>query len=165
LFVSSTSVYKNLNGEVIEDEQAEQLTSPLYQIEQLFRQNKSFNTTILRLSGLIGYSRHPGRFFRPGKSIEQADTPVNLIHRDDCIGIIQTIIEKQAWGEVFNGCADSHPSKREFYTYARRLLGLPAPECAAETTPAYKIVSNAKVKEKLAYQFIHPDLMQIKFRS
>lgn len=165
LFVSSTSVYKNLNREVIEDEQAEQLTSPLYQIEQLFRQNKNFNTTILRLSGLIGYSRHPGRFFRSGKPIEQADAPVNLIHRDDCIGIIQAIIEKQAWGELFNGCADSHPSKREFYTYARHLLGLSAPECAAETTSAYKIVSNTKVKEKLAYQFIHPDLMRIKFKN
>ncbi len=162
LFVSSTSVYKNLNREVIEDEHAEQLTSPLYQIEQLFLQNKNFDTTILRFGGLIGFSRQPGRFFSSDKMLEQADAPVNLIHRDDCIGIIQAIIEKQAWGEVFNGCANSHPSKGKFYTYASSLLGLPAPKCAAKTNSAYKIVSNAKVKSKLTYQFIHPDLMKIK---
>jgi len=88
---------------------------------------------------------------------------VNLIHRDDCIGIIDAIIDQQAWGEVFNGCADTHPGKREFYTYARQLLDIPAPEFAHDAEQAFKIVSNAKVKQLLDYQFMFPDVMKIDF--
>ncbi len=163
LLVSSTSVYDNLNTVVTEDQGAELKDSPLWQIEQLFCHNAYFATTVVRFSGLVGYSRHPGRFFRSGKVVEQPDAPVNLIHRDDCIGITSAIIEQGVWGEVFNGCAATHPSKREFYTHARKLLNLPAPEFAQTFKPAYKIVSHAKVQQVLHYQFMHSDLMNMCF--
>lgn len=163
LFVSSTSIYQNLNREVTEDEQAENHDSELWQIEQLFQTNKNFETTILRFSGLIDERRHPGRFFRNGRSVPQADAPVNLIHLDDCLGIIDAILQQEAWGEIFNGCADTHPSKREFYSYARQLMGLSPPEFDIESDIKYKIISNQKVKNKLNYRFQHPDLMKISF--
>ena len=163
LFVSSTSVYANLNKKVCESDGAELVDSPLLQIEELFRNNPNFVTTVVRFSGLVGYSRHPGRFFRQGKVVTHADAPVNLIHRDDCIGIISAIIRQDAWGEVFNGCSDSHPSKREFYSHARKLLNLPAPEFSNAAEPAFKIVSNTKVKQVLNYQFLHPELMDIRY--
>lgn len=163
LFISSSSVYQNLNREVNEDEGAENPESVLWRIEQQFCQQTAFQTTILRFSGLIDSRRHPGGFFRNGKIVQQADAPVNLIHLDDCVGIIDAIIAQQAWGEVFNGCADSHPTKRQFYSFARLLLG-EAPPLFAENQPLnYKIVSNAKVKKKLNYQFQRPDLMTINF--
>lgn len=163
LLVSSTSVYANLNTVVTEDQGSELENNSLWQIEQLFRHNAHFATTVVRFSGLVGYNRHPGRFFRLGKVVEQSDAPVNLIHRDDCIGIINAIIEQDVWGEVFNGCAATHPSKREFYTHARTLLNLPAPEFAKTSELAYKIVSHAKVQQVLNYQFAHSDLMNICF--
>ena len=163
LFISSTSVYQNLNREVTEDEDAEDPDSTLWQIEQQFEASTHFKTTILRFSGLIDKRRHPGRFFRNGRRVPQADAPVNLIHLDDCLGIIDAILQQQAWGETFNGCADTHPSKREFYSYARKLMGLPAPEFDTETEVKYKIISNQKIKTKLNYTFQHPDLMKIVF--
>ena len=163
LFISSTSVYQNLNREVTEDEQAENHDSELWQIEQLFQTNKNFETTILRFSGLIDERRHPGRFFRNGRSVPQADAPVNLIHLDDFLGIIDAILQREAWGEIFNGCADTHPSKREFYSYARQLMGLSPPEFDIESDIKYKIISNQKVKNKLNYRFQHADLMKITF--
>jgi len=162
LFVSSSSVYQNLNREVSEDEGAENHDSVLWQIEQLFCRQTTFQTTICRFSGLIDGRRHPGRFFRNGKTVQQADAPVNLIHLEDCIGIIDAIIAQQAWGEVFNGCADSHPTKRQFYSYASALLGEAPPEFAENQTLSYKIVSNAKVTNRLNYQLQHSDLMTIK---
>lgn len=161
LFVSSTSVYQNLNRIVDEDEDAEDPASLLFQIENLFRQNPHFQTTILRFSGLIGGNRHPGRFFRSGKVVQQADAPVNLIHLDDCIKLMSEIIQQDCWGQVLNGCADTHPSKREFYSHARQLLGLEPPEFASNNTPDFKVISNNKIKRLLNYQFIHSDLMQI----
>lgn len=128
IFVSSTSVYNNTNDWVKESDNVELPESALFQIENLFRYNSHFQTTIVRLAGLIGYNRHPGRFFRGGKKVQQPDAPVNLVHRDDCITIIRHIIQQEVWGEVFNVCADTHPTKREFYSYASQLLGRGEPE-------------------------------------
>lgn len=161
LFISSTSVYQNLNREVIEDENAENRDSALWKIEQLFQTNQHFKTTILRFSGLIDSRRHPGRFFSNGRNVPQADAPVNLIHLEDCLGIIKAILHQQAWGEIFNGSADTHPSKRDFYSYARQLMALTPPEFNTDSDVKYKIISNKKVKIKLNYTFQHPDLMNI----
>lgn len=163
LFVSSTSVYDDLNTTISEADGLESPTSPLVVIEKLFSASNKFKTTIVRFAGLIGYSRHPGRFFRSGRIVQNPDSPVNLIHRDDCVEIIARIIDREIWGEALNCCADTHPSKREFYTHAARSLGEPPPEFATSTGPFYKIISNEKVKHLLAYDFLHPDLMRIQF--
>ncbi|WP_289286430.1 MULTISPECIES: NAD(P)H-binding protein [unclassified Methylophaga] len=161
LFISSSSVYQNTNDWVREERQYENEESILWQIESLFRQSSEFSTSIIRFSGLIGPQRHPGRFFRNGKQVQQADAPVNLIHLDDCIGIIEKLLEQQVWGEVLNGCADTHPSKKQFYRHAAELMNQPVPDFNQDNTPSYKIVSNDKVKTLLSYQFQYPDLMSI----
>ena len=162
LFVSSTSVYPNLNNVVTEDERLELVDTKLFQIENLFRKNKNFETTILRFSGLIGYSRHPGNWFST-RAISQPDAPVNLIHRDDCLGLIEAIVVQQAWGEVFNGCADTHPLKRDFYSHARALLNQEPPECEQNEILCYKIISNNKSKSLLNYNYKFSDVMDITF--
>jgi nucleoside-diphosphate-sugar epimerase len=163
LFISSSSVYQNLNREVSEDEAAENTDSVLYQIENLFKQETGFKSTILRFSGLIGPGRHPGRFFRSGKQVKQPDAPVNLIHLDDCIGIIDAILKQSAWQQTFNGCAGSHPTKRQFYSQMARLAGMPLPDFSDTSALSYKIVNNDKLKTTLHYRFLHPDLQKIDF--
>lgn len=164
LFISSSSVYQTVNGLVTEDQGLESADNLLYQIEQMFQINTHFKTTILRLSGLIGYTRHPGNFFKNNKIVHQPDAPVNLIHRDDCIGIINSIIKQGLWGEIFNGCATTHPTKREFYSYTSGLLNKSNPNYSEElNADCYKIVSNEKVIKQLGYQFIYPDVMTISY--
>lgn len=160
LFVSSTSVYEPTNTTIYEADNSESNEKPLFIIENLFRNNTSIDTTIIRFAGLIGYTRKPGRFFASGKTVKDPDAFVNLIHRDDCIAIMSRIIEQEIWGEVFNCCADSHPTKREFYTKAAQLTGNKIPEFENPDKTAFKIISNKKVKERLNYEFIHADLMQ-----
>lgn len=160
IFVSSTSVYRNTNSMVTESDGAEDRDSPIFQIEYLFSSKQSFQTTIVRFAGLIGYDRHPGRFFGERK-VPQPDTPVNLIHRDDCINILDNIIQQGIWGEVLNACTNTHPSKREFYSHARQVLGLPAPEFEESTDARFKIISNEKIRRVLGYRFIHADLLKI----
>jgi len=163
IFVSSSSVYLSNNQVVSEDKQHENSDSVLFQIEQLFQQNSHFSTTIIRLAGLIGPKRHPGRFFQNDKVIKHPDNPVNLVHLDDCLAIISAVIKQQQWGQVFNACADNHPTKREFYKYASSSLGLGEPQCSPLESGDYKIVSNLKVKNILSYTFIHPDIMKIEY--
>ena len=165
LYTSSTSVYRNTNAAVTENEGAESAQSPLFAIENLFRAARGFDTTIVRLAGLVGYKRHPGRFFGPAKPIPNPDAPVNLVHRDDCVAVIGRIVEREAWGEVFNCCADEHPRKRDFYRRAAELLGRDPPPPGTAGTGDYKIVVNDKVKKMLDYAFIYPDPMNMTFEE
>lgn len=157
LFVSSTSVY-DLSNDII-TEKTPVKDSLLSSIEKLFINNSSFQTTIIRFGGLFGYDRQPGRFFINSNVIMQPNALVNYIHRDDCISIIEKIIEQDVWGEVFNAVTDSHPTKREFYTYMANIIGEKQPAFSDQGKSKYKIVSNKKIKEILNYQFKHADLM------
>lgn len=161
IFVSSTSVYPGTNGSVTE---AMSLLpdSPsgiaLLEAENMIRALKGKETVVLRMAGLIGYDRQPGRFFAGKKSQAHPNEVVNLIHRDDCIAIIQQVIENQVKNEIFNCCSDSHPPKVDFYTEAAVKLGLDKPEFEFSTAIHFKSVSNRKLKEKLNYQLIYPQL-------
>ena len=161
LFVSSTSVYKSNNDTVSESREYESEDSPLFQIEQLFQSCESIETTVIRFGGLMGYGRDPGNFFRNGKRVQNPDSPVNFIHRDDCIGIMTKIILRDHWGETFNACTDTHPTKREFYTKAASRLGNPVPQFDDSGVSMYKVVSSQKLKDTLDYEFEVSDLMAI----
>jgi len=164
IFVSSTSVYPDLNREVYEYERLKPTKSTgkaLAQVEELLRNCDKFNTTVIRLGGLIGYDRMPGRFLSGKKDFADGDAPVNLIHRDDCIEIIYRIIRNNIWGETFNACADLHPTRKEFYTEQARLIGLTPPTFNQSGKTQYKIVSNKKLKEFLKYEFKYPDPSKI----
>jgi len=165
LFVSSTSVYENIRKTITESDTGVFSQSPLLDIEDLFEHMDGIRTTIVRFGGLIGYSRHPGRFFRPGRVIQNPESPVNLIHRNDCVGIISQIVEQNIWGEIFNCCADTHPTKRAFYTRAVESIGGILPEFGESDSRSGKIISNQKVKQFLNYEFKHPDLMKIDFQE
>ena len=163
LFVSSTSVYENTNKTISESDGAESILNPLLTIENLFRNSSKIKTTIVRFGGLIGYSRNPGKFFSNGRLVHNPDSNVNLIHRDDCIGIISQIVEQEVWDEIFNCCADTHPTKRKFYTQAAKSTGFPVPNFEDSGSASFKIISNQKVKQYLNYKFLHDDLMNIKY--
>ena len=156
IFISSTSVYKDENKVVTEDSNL--LNSPLVEIENLVRNNKHFKTTILRFGGLFGYDRKPGKFFKENP-IPNPNGFVNMIHRDDCISLVKEIISKNCFNEVFNGVADTHPTRREFYTKASIVLGKNKPDFIETSENTFKIVSNQKSKEKLQFSYIYGDLL------
>lgn len=157
LFISSTSVYGSDQGRV--DEQTECVPTTdsgktLVAIEQqLLAQYPG--SSVLRFAGLIGPKRHPGRFLS-GRCVDGADSPVNLIHQQDCIRLIETLIERNIWGEIWNGCCDSHPSRAEFYRAAAAQLNLPAPQFSEKSGPS-KIINNQKIKQELSFSFKFPD--------
>jgi nucleoside-diphosphate-sugar epimerase len=164
LFISSTSVYPDVNGEVYEHEVATPTKGSgkaLLTVEKMLRTNVRFMTTIVRFAGLIGYDRMPGRFLAGKKNVENGDAPINVIHQDDCIALLREIIRQQAWGEIFNACADEHPTRREYYIKAAAVAGLELPTFAATTDPHFKIVNAEKIKTRLNYTFRYPDPLSL----
>ena len=159
LFISSTSVYENSPNIITEE--ADLADCSLKKIEQFFLSNKHFETTIIRFAGLFGYQRKPGDFFNKSRIIPNPEGVVNMIHRDDCIEIIEQIIAKNCWNEIFNACADSHPKRRDFYTKAYKDLGYSAPLFKEGYKKLIKIIGNEKLKKKLNYKFNYPDLLNL----
>jgi len=159
LFVSSTSVYGNENRLLTEADPPSPVTESgkaLARIEQLLQEAPAIEATVLRFAGLVGGERQPGRFLS-GKRVSGARQPVNLLHRDDCIGIIERLIERNLWGELFNACADEHPTRQAFYEAAARAMGLPAPEFEPPELPDWKLIDNQRLKQRLGYRLLHPD--------
>ena len=66
----------------------------LINFEKMLNECNEFMTTVIRFAGLFGYDRNPGRFLAGRKEVRNGEAPVNLIHRDDCINIIELVIEK-----------------------------------------------------------------------
>ncbi|MEP5364123.1 MAG: SDR family oxidoreductase [Reichenbachiella sp.] len=158
LFISSTAVYPSNNKTVFEiDADSSCVTRggiPLLKMEQLFTKNSAIDTTVIRFGGLYGPDRHPGRFLAGKKKLAGANNPVNMIHLEDCIGVIQTIIEQNHWGEIFNACAPSEETRQSFYEKAAEALDIEAPTFSDESAP-FKKVSSEKLIKKTGYQFKH----------
>ncbi|MER3319203.1 MAG: SDR family oxidoreductase [Allomuricauda sp.] len=139
IFVSSTAVYGNTEGEVSEDSPLEPATESgkqLVECEKILRNEESFKTTIIRFGGLIGPDRHPVTTLSGREHLSNGNHPINLIHLDDCIHMILTILEQSYWGEVFNGVYPHHPKKQVYYFEEAQKRGLP--------TPSYKTESSQK---------------------
>lgn len=156
IFVSSTSVYSDTNERISEETVHEPTTESGKQLlasEALLKKNTAFKTTVIRFGGLIGEDRHPIRFLAGRKNIENPDAPINLIHLDDCIGIITSILESDCWNETFNAVAPFHPSRKEYYVGKSTEMNLPIPEFNSDVVSNGKTISSDKVQNVLKYQF------------
>ncbi|SNR80875.1 SDR family oxidoreductase [Flavobacterium sp. ov086] len=156
LFVSSTAVYGNENGIITEETIPNPETESGKQLllaEAILQKNKNFETTILRFGGLIGEDRHPVKFLAGKENLENPDAPVNLIHQNDCIRMIEMIINQSKWNEVFNAVAPFHPSREEYYTQQAKELNLVLPKFSLEKSNIKKTISSEKIETSLNYQF------------
>ena len=160
IFAGSTSIYQNRSGEISEDDQFEpdnDRSKVLKKVEQMLMGNAHFQSTILRFAGLYGGARQIGQFLSGIKGLTDGNSPVNLVHLDDCVRIVSALIKRNIIGEIFNICSDKHPSKEELYTKAAKKLGVPLPTFEHTKQQSYKIVSNQKIKEALNYTFKYPN--------
>jgi nucleoside-diphosphate-sugar epimerase len=166
IFVSSTSVYQDTNltsksfTELDIPEPATESGKQLLETERLLQNHSNFQTTVIRFGGLIGEDRHPITFLAGKKNIENPEAPINLIHQDDCIGIITTIIDKRLdhfensdFNATFNGVNPFHPSRKEYYTQKAIELHLPLPEFNENNPSVGKLVTSNSVETILNYTF------------
>jgi len=164
IFVSSTSVYPEKPGIVSEEDTVNgnavrSSGNALLQAEQTLKKESAFDTTIIRFGGLYGHDRHPAKYMAGRKNLSKGNAPVNLIHRDDCIGIIKKVIDDNVRGQTFNGVSDGHPPRKMYYPAAAKERDLEPPTFVEDKSKGYKVVSNRKVKQVLGYEFLHPNPM------
>lgn len=164
IFVSSTSVYPNLNCEVRENDAAnpeKESGKALLIAEKLLIENTHFETTVIRFGGLIGNDRNPVNFLTKIKDRPFLNNPVNLIHVKDCIQVIIRLIEGGEWGEIYNACCPEHPLRNEFYSVVAKLAGIEHSFPDIPMSSRYKIINSDKLIKDLNYKFIYSNPLQI----
>jgi nucleoside-diphosphate-sugar epimerase len=155
IFIGSTAVYPDENQIVSEDTIPYPKTEngkQLLECEDLLRVNNKFQTTIIRFGGLIGPERHPVKYLA-GKNVDNPQAPINLIHLDDCIGIILKVIEAEFWNETINAVSPFHPTREEYYHQKALDLNVPLPIFSHKLKSEGKIVNSAKAINQLGYKF------------
>ena len=162
IFISSTSVYKNNDSIVDESSDAKggaRNGKNVLEAEQMLQKKWRNNLTIVRMSGLVGGNRHPAKYMA-GKHYKNGDNPVNLIHLEDCCGIIESVIDQGFWGKIVNGVCEENPSKNEYYTFSAKKLGVEPPVFSDGSGDFKKIDSiilgnelNYDLKYKSPYDF------------
>jgi nucleoside-diphosphate-sugar epimerase len=165
IFVSSTSVYGDGFPivEITEETKPNPDTESGKQLaitETLLQSNSHFKTTVIRFGGLLGDDRHPIKFLAGRTNVENPHAPVNMIEREDCIGIIEKILKHSEtseqhdnWGETFNAVAPQHQTRKAYYHKKAEIFNLPLPTFAEDSESKGKIISSEKVETILGYSF------------
>lgn len=159
IFTSSTSVYPSDNREVDETEVALPDTVSgriLLEAEKRIMEDRGTDGIIVRFAGLCGPGREPGRLLAGKAHLRGSNNPVNLIHQQDAVDLLVTLINHRPWGQIFNGCAPGHPIKSHLYLNAAKAMRLVPPEFTPASIP-FKKVNGDKICRQLGFAYRYPD--------
>ncbi|AAZ28312.1 MULTISPECIES: SDR family oxidoreductase [Colwellia] len=182
ILLSSSAIYNGLSGDVEENSILDMSADKVSVLNQAEQAVLSFNhpgrnesrlnalnaevgnkkAYVLRLSGLVGPKRHPGKFLLNGHMLKSPQAIVNLIHQQDAVGLIQTLLQSANCGGIFNGVSSTKVTKKQYYQAAASALQLPTPtfeEIELSEDNAPKVVSGKKTQAELAYEFVYDDLL------
>lgn len=161
IFTSSTSVYGETAGIVREDSPLAPVTAAgrcLAELEQWLHRLPNTSVDTLRLAGLVGPSRHPGRFLAGKKHLPGGSHGVNLVHQSDVISAIELLLKLPKGGHLYNICAPGHPAKRDYYPARARELGRTPPEFSPDgDQEGGKIIDGNRICRELGFEYEYPD--------
>lgn len=159
ILTSSTSIYPEINREVDETHELTLDTSGariLNAAENAVLKYPGIDGIVVRLAGLCGPGREPGRLLAGKVNVPGGNHPVNLIHQQDAVEILFCVLRRARGGQIFNACAPGHPLKQDLYPRAAQALGL-SPPVFRHSDQGFKIVRADKVCSQLGFVYEHPE--------
>lgn len=174
IYTSSTSVYAQNDGSVVTEQSPTEPDAPTAQVlvetEKLLLTaavENNFPAAILRVAGIYGPARgHSFKAFLRGEARIEGDGArwLNMIHRDDLIGVIIAALQNGRPGEIYNAADNESPSQLKIYEWLAGELRRPLPPQVVAEAEVWrrrgvtnKRVSNAKLRAELNYEFQFPD--------
>ncbi len=164
IYVSSTSVYSQTDGEWVDEHSScaptEESGKVVLEAEQLLRAKRP-DAIILRLAGLYG----PDRLLRKQALLNgeplvgDGEKWLNLVHVADGASAVLAAEFHSAPGETYN-IADGVPAtRREFYTLLAKLLGAPEAKFdhRAEPGTPHRRIDSTKARSALGWSPCFPD--------
>lgn len=143
IFVSTTAVYGNPPGTVVETTELQPVTASgkaHAEMEEYIQSRLSARSSILRLAGLVSIDRHPARSLsKRTEAISGGKQVINLIHRTDVVAALSILCERGPMGtKPLHLASPDHPSRKDYYTWAAEQLGLKAPLFTCEENTQYE---------------------------
>ncbi|SMF14489.1 SDR family oxidoreductase [Pseudobacteriovorax antillogorgiicola] len=164
-FISSTSVYGQKDGELVDETMAvPELASPygriLLEAEQwvLDHVEKGF---VIRFGGIYGpgRTRMVHRFKSGEEKLTKKPIFTNRIHRSDCVRALLHLRQDQLAPGIYNG-VDSEPAdKNQMIRWACDQWQIPLPDKSEEDLPQNKRVSNGKLLNS-GFSFLYPSFRE-----
>lgn len=177
LYTSSTSVYGQTDGLPVKESSpvtpANETSQVLVETEAVLMdaaRDERFPAVILRVAGIYGperghlfhqYLKNEARIAGDGLRI------INMIHRDDLVGVIIAALKNGRPGEVYNAVDDEPVTQLYFLRWLSETLGKWMPPQATEGENAQrkrgltnKKVQNRRLKMEIGYQFKYPTFRQ-----
>lgn len=141
IFISTTSVYGEQTGAITNISALTPNTESGIaheKIERYLLSNYPSKCKVLRPAGLIGPNqdsslRHPIFTLCNKTNIAKGYDPVNLVHQADVIQAISALITKETQNSTFNIAALEHPTRKDYYTWCAKELGLTNPKFMKDT--------------------------------
>ena len=164
IYISATSVYPP-GYEAVDETTPLSLQNTgnkaLLQAEKLLEKEYDGELIVFRCAGLLGYDRIPGKYY-VGKTIDIGGSPVNYIHRDDVVRILEKSIRKRKFQGLYNLVAPLHPSRKDVFVKNAADFGFEPPQFSASGSANVKrkVVSGNKLMEELPYSFLYPDPLE-----
>jgi nucleoside-diphosphate-sugar epimerase len=155
LFVSSTSVYGQTQGEIVTEESpAEPATATGKILRAAEKVALAGSATVVRSTGIYGPNR--GVLFeklRRGEAVIEGDGLrwINQIHQRDLVAALAHLIGAGAPGEIYNATDDTPVTYLDYYAWCSEFLVQPMPPHGPVNTQrkrglTNKRVSNAKLR-------------------
>jgi nucleoside-diphosphate-sugar epimerase len=173
IYTSSTSVYGQNDGSAVTEKSPVEPDAAASRVlvgtENFLLEaaQRKFPAVILRVAGIYGPGRgHWFKSFLRGDARVEGDGArwLNMIHRDDLIGVIIAALHGATPGEIFNAADNMPVSQRDFFWWLAAELKRPMPPAVSADAEAWrkrgvtdKRVSNAKLRAELKYEFQFPD--------
>lgn len=146
IFISSTSIYPNIQGLFDEEYEIKESSSKLvFEAEKLIKKKSD---VIFRVAGLVGGSRYFGKR-SANKVVEYPKTPINFVHRNDVIEATKFVIENNING-IFNLCSKEHPTKEEIYSFNSKKYDFEKPIFLDNKEFLNRLIDGSKI-EKLGF--------------
>lgn len=155
IFISSTSIYPNINGVFNESFILKNPVSQnVYNAEKLVEKQSHL---IFRASGLIGANRIAGKR-SASKEVDTALKKVNHVHRDDVINAVIFSIKNDLEG-IFNLCAKGHPTCEELYLSNAKKYDFEEPIFTNSKDYKNRIIDGSKIEE-YGFKYKYPNPLE-----
>ena len=157
IYLSSIGVYEPINGTLTEDSAVKEIGNIFLVQDYLKKELPSL--TVLRLGGLFGYGRIPGRYFS-NKPCTVGQEKANYVHGTDVARSILEIWKKGISNKIYNVVAPNHPLKKDIYTTMAKKYNFPPPSVYIEEATVQKEVSSQKLIQDLDFKFAVPSPLE-----
>ncbi|WP_192456768.1 SDR family oxidoreductase [Musicola keenii] len=166
IYTSSSAVYGATRGKLKEDSPLQPDTDNgrvLVALEQWLHALPHTQVDILRLAGLVGADRHPGRFLAGRRDVPNGCHGVNLVHQDDVIAAVELLLQRPHGGHLYNLCAPLHPARDVFYPAQAIHMGLTPPHFLPGDPAQDRRVDGQRICRELGFEYQYPDPMSMVF--